>query len=131
MSTIRVLIADGPPRFRGHSVKHENVRGVTPDGKTETTEVHACIQGGCSASVRARRPHVRAGGGRPGDLTKTALRDWVKRAEADVGTRPSETLTSAEREELQRLRVEGSAPECTFLAGLVSRVAGCSRLTLT
>lgn len=38
------------------------------------------------------------------DLTETALRDWVKRAEADAGTRPTEVLTSAEREELQQLR---------------------------
>lgn len=38
------------------------------------------------------------------DLTETALRDWVKRSEADASTRPADTLTSAEREELQQLR---------------------------
>lgn len=38
------------------------------------------------------------------DLTETNLRDWVKRADADAGQGPPETLTSAEREELTRLR---------------------------
>jgi len=39
------------------------------------------------------------------DLTETALRDWVRRAEADEnkGT-PSPTLTTAERSELIELR---------------------------
>src|SRR5579872_1077699 len=40
------------------------------------------------------------------DLTETNLRDWVKRADADAGQGPPETLTSAEREELTRLRRE-------------------------
>lgn len=40
------------------------------------------------------------------DLTETAVREWVRRAEADAGRgRPGE-LTSAEREELTRLRRE-------------------------
>jgi transposase len=40
------------------------------------------------------------------DLTETALRDWVKRAEIDAGQGPPEALTTAEREELVRLRRE-------------------------
>jgi transposase-like protein len=40
------------------------------------------------------------------DLTETNLREWVKRADADTGKGPPETLTSAEREELTRLRRE-------------------------
>ena len=40
------------------------------------------------------------------DLTETALRDWVRRAEIDAGKRPPEALTTAEREELVRLRRE-------------------------
>jgi transposase-like protein len=40
------------------------------------------------------------------DLTETALRDWVKRADIDAGKGPSEALTTAEREELARLRRE-------------------------
>jgi len=36
------------------------------------------------------------------DLTETAVREWVQRAEIEEGTRPR--LTAAEREELVRLR---------------------------
>jgi len=38
------------------------------------------------------------------DLTETALREWVKRAEADAATAPTDTLTTAERTELSELR---------------------------
>jgi transposase-like protein len=38
------------------------------------------------------------------DLTETALREWVRRAEADAGKGPPGALTTAEREELVRLR---------------------------
>ena len=37
-------------------------------------------------------------------LTETAVRRWVQQAEVDAGTRPG--LTTAEREELARLRRE-------------------------
>ena len=40
------------------------------------------------------------------DLTETALRDWVKRADIDAGKGPPGALTTAEREELTRLRRE-------------------------
>lgn len=40
------------------------------------------------------------------DLTETALRAWVKQAEVDAGHGPPEALTTAEREELARLRRE-------------------------
>ncbi len=40
------------------------------------------------------------------DLTETALREWVKRADTDDGKGPPETLTTAERDELARLRRE-------------------------
>jgi transposase len=39
------------------------------------------------------------------DLTETAVRDWVKQAELDSGTR-SDGLTSDERDELAQLRRE-------------------------
>ena len=40
------------------------------------------------------------------DLTETALREWVKRAAIDAGKGPPGALTTAEREELTRLRRE-------------------------
>jgi transposase len=39
------------------------------------------------------------------DLTETAVREWVKQADIDDGRR-SDGLTTAEREELNRLRRE-------------------------
>ena len=47
------------------------------------------------------------------DLTETALRAWVKRAEVDAGEGPPGALTTAEREELARLRalLEARTPE--------------------
>jgi transposase len=43
------------------------------------------------------------------DLTETALREWVQRAEVDGGTRNG--LSTAEREELTRLRRQVRALE--------------------
>jgi transposase len=40
------------------------------------------------------------------DLTETALRAWVRAAEVSTAAKPTEALTGAEREELQRLRRE-------------------------
>jgi transposase len=39
------------------------------------------------------------------DLTETAVREWVRRADLDAGRR-TDGLTTAEREELRRLRRE-------------------------
>ena len=39
------------------------------------------------------------------DLTETALREWVRRAEADAGER-QDVVTTEERQELARLRRE-------------------------
>jgi transposase len=39
------------------------------------------------------------------DLTETAVREWVKRADLDAGRR-TDGLATAEREELRRLRRE-------------------------
>jgi len=38
------------------------------------------------------------------DLTETAVRSWVRQAEVDAGEGPAGALTTAEREELARLR---------------------------
>jgi transposase len=40
------------------------------------------------------------------DLTETALREWVRRADIDAGKGPAGALTTAEREELTLLRRE-------------------------
>ena len=40
------------------------------------------------------------------DLTETALRRWVRQADIDDGKGPDGALTTAEREELRRLRRE-------------------------
>lgn len=40
------------------------------------------------------------------DLTESAVRLWLKQAEIDDGRGPKGALTSAEREELQKLRRE-------------------------
>ena len=40
------------------------------------------------------------------DLTETALREWTRRADIDGGAGPPGALTTAEREELVRLRRE-------------------------
>ncbi len=40
------------------------------------------------------------------DLTDNSLREWVKRADIDIGKGPPDALTTAERDELARLRRE-------------------------
>ena len=40
------------------------------------------------------------------DLTENSLREWVKKADIDAGNGPPGALTTAEREELVRLRRE-------------------------
>ena len=40
------------------------------------------------------------------DLTENALREWVRKADIEVGQGPPGALTQAEREELARLRKE-------------------------
>ncbi len=67
-------------------------RSFTPEFKAEI--VAACQRGDRSIGQVAR--HF--------DLTETAVREWVKQAEIDAGDRDG--LTSAEREELSRLRRE-------------------------
>ena len=68
-------------------------RAFTPEFKAEIVEV-------------CRRGDRRIGRvAKDFDLTETAVREWVKQAERDAGTR-SDGLTSAERAELASLRRE-------------------------
>ena len=74
---------DGQPRKR---------RSFTPEYKADVVEL--CRTSGKTVAQVAREL----------DLTETAVRRWVAQAEIDAGER--EGLTSAEREELTRLRRE-------------------------
>ena len=69
-------------------------RSFTPEFKAEIVEL--CERGDRSIGQVAR----------DFDLTETAVREWVKQAERDDGTRVDGGLTTAEREELARLRRE-------------------------
>ena len=68
-------------------------RSFTPEFKAEI--VGLCQQGGSVGQVA-----------RDFDLTETAVREWVKQAERDAGTREDGGLTSAEQRELAELRRE-------------------------
>ena len=67
-------------------------RSFTPEYKAEAVRL---VQAG-DRSVREIAKTL--------DLTETALRAWAKKAEVDAGKGPPGALTTAEREELVRLR---------------------------
>jgi transposase len=69
-------------------------RSFTPEFKAEIVEL--CQRGDRSIGQVAR----------DFDLTETAVREWVRQAERDAGTRGDGGLTSAERQELSALRRE-------------------------
>jgi len=68
-------------------------RSFTPEFKADAVKL---VLAGRSASQVAAEL----------DLTETALREWVKRAEADAGVGSPGVLTTEERQELARLRRE-------------------------
>lgn len=67
-------------------------RSFTPEFKADAVKL---VKSGKSIAQVAREL----------DLTETALREWVRRAEADAGER-QDVLTTEERQELARLRRE-------------------------
>ena len=69
-------------------------RSFTPEFKAEIVEL--CQRGDRSIGQVAR----------DFDLTETAVREWVRQAERDSGSRSDGGLTSAERQELAALRRE-------------------------
>jgi transposase len=69
-------------------------RAFTPEFKAEIVEL--CQRGDRSVGQVAR----------DFDLTGTAVREWVRQAERDAGTRDDGGLTSAERRGLAQLRAE-------------------------
>ena len=68
-------------------------RSFTPEFKAEIVDL--CQRGDRSVGQVAK----------DFDLTETAVREWVRQAERDAGTR-SDGLTSTEQQELTRLRRE-------------------------
>jgi len=69
-------------------------RSFTPEFKAEIVEL--CQRGERSIGQVAK----------DFDLTETAVRQWVKQAERDAGTRDDGGLSTSEREELAALRRE-------------------------
>jgi transposase len=69
-------------------------RAFTPEFKAEIVEL--CQRGDRSVGQVAK----------DFDLTETAVREWVKQAERDAGTRQDGGLTSSEQQELAQLRRE-------------------------
>ena len=67
-------------------------RAFTPEFKAET--VRLCRVGDRTVGQVAKDL----------DLTETALREWVKRADVDSGNGPPGALTTEERDELRELR---------------------------
>jgi transposase len=74
--------------------KKRRRRSFTPEFKAEI--VGLCRQGDRSAGQVAK----------DFDLTGTAVREWVRQAERDAGTRQDGGLASSERQELAELRRE-------------------------
>lgn len=69
-------------------------RSFTPEFKAEIVE--RCHQGDRSIGQVAK----------DFDLTETAVREWVRQAERDAGTRQDGGLASSEKDELAQLRRE-------------------------
>ena len=67
-------------------------RSFTPEFKAEV--VRLCQTGGESVGAVCERL----------DLTESAVRGWLRQAEVDAAGGTADALTTAEREELQRLR---------------------------
>lgn len=67
-------------------------RSFSADFKTET--VRLCKQGDRTIGQVAKEL----------DLTETAVRQWVKRAEIEAGAGPAGALSTTERHELMQLR---------------------------
>jgi transposase len=66
----------------------------TPEFKAETVQL--VLTGGRSVGEVAREL----------DLAESLVRSWVRQADVDAGRGPSGALTTAEKEELSRLRKE-------------------------
>jgi transposase len=97
-------------RFDGHPpsgvLPRKDVRswrawGASPGGRAFTAEFKAEIVELCQRGDRSVGQVAK-----DFDLTETAVREWVKQAERDAGTREDGGLTTDERRELAELRRE-------------------------
>ena len=80
--------------MEGMGKKPRRRRSFTAEFKAEIVEL--CQRGDRSVGQVAK----------DFDLTETAVREWVRQAERDAGTRDDGGLTSGERRELAELRRE-------------------------
>ena len=80
--------------MEGMGKKPRRRRSFTAEFKAEIVEL--CQRGDRSVGQVAK----------DFDLTETAVREWVRRAERDAGSRQDGGLTSAEQRELAELRRE-------------------------
>ena len=94
------------PRFGGHLPKGGyDVDHGGHEGETGTSQLHEEFKAGAVRLVLDEGKSVGAAA-RDLDLTESSLRNWVERARADSGKGKPGVLTTAEREELGRLRKE-------------------------
>ena len=87
--------------MEGMGKKPRRRRSFTAEFKAEIVEL--CQRGDRSVGQVAK----------DFDLTETAVREWVKQAERDAGTREDGGLTSDERRELAELRRENRRLRCS------------------
>ena len=80
--------------MEGMGKKPRKRRSFTPEFKAEIVDL--CQRGDRSVGQVAK----------DFDLTETAVREWVRQAERDAGTRRDGGLTTDERSELAQLRRE-------------------------
>ncbi|MEU2801441.1 transposase [Streptomyces sp. NPDC007117] len=86
---------------------------VAPGGKQVREAVHRGVQAGCDRLVDSSGKTVTAVARELG-ISSESLRGWYRRARADLGEGVPGELTSAEREELKRLRRENREQQQTI-----------------
>ena len=91
---VDVRPAQGPGFLGAEPAQQAQRRAFTPEFKAEIVEL--CQRGDRSVGQVAK----------DFDLTETAVREWVRQAERDAGTRQDGGLASSERQELAELRRE-------------------------
>src|SRR6266540_3334313 len=94
--------------------KPRSRRSFTPEFKAEIVDL--CQRGDRSVGQVAK----------DFDLTETAVREWLKQAERDAGTR-TDGLTTSEKEELAQLRhtlFSWDGLQATYVRSVASFVAG-------